>query len=94
MRIIKVPLKIALTQDIQLPQGSDILSCQVQGGVPCIWVLIKVEAVSKDIRTIEVYKTEDTIPDDRAHRRFINTIHVESGDLIFHVFERRWDSKR
>lgn len=88
--ILRFPLKPIGSQTLELPQGAKILSCQVQDQIPYIFALADTDAVSKDLRTIEVYIANQEFPDDRVERRFIGSIHAELLNQVFHVFERRW----
>lgn len=72
---------------IMLPLGSEILSIQVQRGVPCIWVLVNPEN-QKEERWFEIFGTGHEISFD-VERKFIGTFQLnEATSLVFHLFER------
>lgn len=79
-------------QQIAMPQGAQILSCQEQrGGKWCIWALVIPEA-EKEERTFEVFGTGHPISYDMGvDREFIDTIQTQGAELsmyVFHIFER------
>jgi len=82
-RIYKYELEITDSQVIEMPIRADILSVQVQYGSPCIWVLVDDDLV-KEPRTILTFGTWNAV---LGVNKFIGTYQVESGQLVFHVFE-------
>ena len=73
---------------IQMPKFSEILTIQTQNGNPCIWALVYPEN-EKEERYFEVYGTGHEIHYDIGiNRKYINTFQLESGSLVFHLFER------
>jgi hypothetical protein len=76
----------ASESQIEMPEGAEILTLQMQNGVPCIWALVDpAEPIQK--RYFEIFGTGHPIPQGVFKiRKYINTYQV-SG-LVFHVFER------
>ena len=73
---------------IQMPKLSEILTTQIQNGNPCIWALVCPEN-EKEERYFEVYQTGHEMHCDIGiNRKYINTFQLESGSLVFHLFER------
>lgn len=84
--IYKYELDLADRQSLSLPQGFEILSIQVQHGVPCLWARVDSnEFVTAAIR-IHCYGTGHDLPSE-TELKFIDTIQMAEGKLIFHFFE-------
>lgn len=82
--VFKYPLSVADSQEIQMPEGAEILSVQVQGGVVCLWALVDMDA-KETTRRFELYGTgHDFRP---GEQKFIGTIQLYAGSIVFHVFE-------
>ena len=69
-----------------LPKGSTILTVQTQRGVPCLWALVDLDESKKEERHIRIAGTGHQIIDKEASR-YIGTVQMAEGDLIWHVFE-------
>lgn len=70
---------------IEIPKGGQILSMQVQGRLPQLWVLVDPTA-EKEKRTFRIHGTGHDVPDaDKLN--FIGTFQMHEGSLVFHVFE-------
>lgn len=82
--IYKYPIEVTDNQHINIPRDGKILTVQVQGGQPCLWVLVDPDNDPED-RHIEVFGTGHPISDDE--RDYIGTFQMHGGALIFHVFE-------
>jgi len=70
--------------EIKMPKNSIVLDVQEQYGKPIMWVLVNTY-VPMVTRILDVYTTGDNIvkmPGD-----YIGTIQLNSGSLVFHVFE-------
>lgn len=74
---------------VEMPEGAEILTVQVQNANICLWALVTPENSLKS-RNIEVFGTGHDIPFDgiSIYRRYIGSVQLESGLLVFHVFER------
>jgi hypothetical protein len=76
------------TVKVRMPEGAEILTVQIQNGVPCIWVLVNPEN-ELEIRNFEIFGTGQKIACDiGVERKYINTFQMENGSLVFHLFER------
>jgi hypothetical protein len=84
--IYKYPIAVVDQQTLRLPAEAEILCVQMQGEQPCIWALVTPNATTKD-RDIRVYGTGHRMPDETASHRYIGTIQMAAGSLVFHVFE-------
>lgn len=85
-KIFKYSIEITDEQTIVLPFGAEILTVQIQHGKPYLWALIETEQSLNEPKIIEVFGTGNPIPE--GDRRYINSIQIFNGDLIFHVFEK------
>lgn len=70
---------------LNIPQGGQVLDVQVQGGIPCIWVLVEstkpiVQRVFRIIGTGHRINV-NTVLD------YIGTFQLDNGDLVYHLFE-------
>ena len=83
-KVFKYPLQILDEQFVHMPKDAIILCVQVQRGVPCIWASCDPDnTVIK--RRIITYETGN--PMRLNHGKYIGTYQMDSGMLVFHVFE-------
>lgn len=82
MRIWKYQFDIADKVTIQMAVGAEILSVQMQDGVPTIWALCDPSAAI-DNREFRVYGTGHLCHSSAS--KFIGTLQLQNG-LVFHVF--------
>ncbi len=82
--IWKFPLEIIGEQHLNLPEGAEILTAQMQGGTLCLWALVS-PGSPKQQRTIEIFGTGHPMSD--AERRYIGTAQMAGGSLVWHIFE-------
>ena len=80
--VFKYPIQITDEQEILAPIGWQPLSVQFQHGAPCIWALVDT-ANALVLQTVHVHGTGHPI---EHNGRFLGTIQVAGGSLIFHVF--------
>jgi hypothetical protein len=87
-KIWKYEIELTDTQEIEMPRNAKILSCQMQWSNTCIWA--KVETGNRmETVTIDVIGTGNPISE--FNREFIDTIQLNGGALVFHVFKRLED---
>ena len=87
MTIWKFELETTDKQTIEMPVDSEILTVQTQNGEPCLWALVD-PAAEKETRTFEVFGTGHTLHYDMGITKdYIGTYQLNSGALVFHVFE-------
>jgi len=74
---------------LHIPKGAVVLTAQVQKEYICIWVLVDTNSQLIEERTFEVYPTGMAINEEKGmERKYINTVQLGGGELIYHVFER------
>lgn len=81
----KYPILVVDEQIVQMPIGAEILCAQVQCGTICLWALVEPN-LTKEPRRIEIVGTGHEI--DEADRKYIGTVQMRDGALVWHVFER------
>jgi len=81
--IWKFPLQVTDKQQVEMPQGAEILCVQVQHGTPCLWALVDAEQGPVK-RVIYVYGTGHPFTNQGT---YVGTFQVHGGALIFHVFD-------
>lgn len=82
-QIWKFPLQETDTQTLEIPQGYEVLSVDVQQGTPCLWVSVipanpKTDVVVHTVGTGHAYHLPD--------QKFIGTYFMHGGALVWHVF--------
>lgn len=83
--IHKYPLPLQDAQNLRVPNGTQILTVQVQAGVPCLWVLKDMTQKIEENIYINIYETGREIL--RKPGKYIGTYQVNNGQYVFHVFE-------
>jgi len=87
-RIHKYPLVAGVIdrQSISLPAGARVLTAQVQHGVICLWAEVDTDETSEELREFVIHGTGH---DMLNHLHYIDTVQLDGGYLVFHVYERR-----
>jgi len=83
--IYKYPLRHVGSQELEMPQGAQILSCQAQQGVPCVWALVTTES-PKVNRVFRVLLT-GAHADPLLTAVHIGTVLLDEGNFVVHVFD-------
>jgi len=87
LTIWKYELETVDVQKFQMPEKAEILTVQVQKGVPCLYVLVNPNfVVEKEERTIVIYGTGHQIP-QTGNRKYIVTYQLLDVSFVGHVFE-------
>ena len=89
-------------REIEMPQGSRILTVQVQVGhevtnapgygsriteTVCLWAMSNTDESGKVRRMFRIYGTGKPIEEDPADLDYIGT--VQTGPVVWHIFERK-----
>ena len=73
---------------IEMSNDAEILCIQNQHEKPCMWVLVDPDQ-EKEERYFEIFGTGHPVHCDMGvDRTYIGTYQLDSGRLVFHVFER------
>ena len=71
-------------QTIRMPEGAELLTVQLQNGLPCLWALV--DPASKiDLVNIDIFGTGHQMSEGK--RNYIGTYQLMGGGLVFHVFQ-------
>jgi hypothetical protein len=92
--MMKTVFKYDLDSEIEMPEGAEILSLQCQRDKPCIWALVNPsEKMVK--RYFLIQGTGHPVPQDGEllKEKFVGTILVQHGSLVFHVWEVKVENK-
>lgn len=83
----KFPINFGLAGGdfIEMPQGAQILTVQLQKGVPCLWAVVNPDA-PKELRLFEIVGTGH--PMRLGSMQYVGTFQLYVDELVFHVFER------
>ena len=85
--VYKYKLSKDLKQTIEMPVGAQILTCQIQHGVPVIWAKVNSKIISTESRTFILAETGGEIEQYYSELKYISTIQLFEGAYILHVFE-------
>lgn len=83
-KIWKYTLEILDEQVISMPRNANILYVENQYGDVKIWVEVDDEEEVYEDRTIYMHGTGHTY---EAHNRYIGSVQIYNGNLVFHIFE-------
>jgi hypothetical protein len=84
LTVYKEKLEITKHQEVELPSGYKILTINLQNNLPMVWFLCDTENPKVPV-TIHMYGTGFDIA--MYPGRYISTIFVDNGKLVFHFFE-------
>ena len=83
-QIWKFPLETTDSQKIEMPVDAEILTVQLQNGVPCIWAIVNTDAPTNEYREILIFGTGHDVENQSE---YIGTYQL--GCLVFHAFEAK-----
>jgi len=70
---------------LEMPQGAQVLTVQMQDGTPCLWARVDTDR-ALEWRSFDVYGTGHEMPDD-PRLVYVATFQMDGGALVWHVFE-------
>lgn len=82
--IYKYPILIEDKQVVSMPINAEILTAQIQNGVPCIWALVDTSSPLSDV-LVRVYPTGGEVATS-PNLKYCGTFQMIGGGLVFHVF--------
>ncbi len=82
--IYKYPLLIEDKQVVSMPINAEILTVQIQNGIPCIWALVDTSSPLSDV-SVRVYPTGGEV-EQSQNLKYCGTFQMIGGGLVFHVF--------
>ncbi len=84
----KFPLSPLGVSKITMPRSARILTAQAQGDAAVsLWAMVETEEVITETRTIVILMTGQRTPVDPDGLRYISTLQIDNGTLVYHVFE-------
>jgi len=84
-RIYKYPFEVGSLVTIDMPEGAEILSVQIQAGTPCLWAMVD-PAVESQINQFTIIGTGHDIPDIMARNlEYVSTF--QDGKYVWHFFK-------
>jgi hypothetical protein len=89
-KVWKFELETAGEQRVMMPLKAEILSVQVQRGIPCLWALVDPdqESDATETRTFLIFGTGHPIPEQRINIVYVGTYQQLVGNFIGHIFEK------
>lgn len=82
--IYKYEVEIGQRNVVKMPENAQILSVQMQHGIPVIWALVDPQFLEEK-RRFEFVGTGHDIEFDTT--KYIGTVQLNNGAFIFHLFE-------
>jgi len=86
MKIFKYPIPPNDQFMIQMPKGAKILCVQMQNNIPCIWAMVDEKAPLRT-RYFSFIGTGHEFSHHDDVSKYIGTIQMNMGSLVFHLFE-------
>lgn len=83
--IHKYPLMIQDRQIVEISTGAELLSVQMQEGIPCLWALVEPHQMPAPM---EIFIFGTGQPVYVPGLVFIDTFQIPEQGLVFHVFRR------
>ncbi len=84
--IWKYPLQVTDQQEVRLPRHAQILTCQMQEGIPTLWALVDPEE-DKVRAVFYMVGTGNLIPEGGVSGvSYINS--VQQGMFVWHIFRQ------
>lgn len=69
---------------IDMPEGAEVLTVQMQEGQPVIWALVD---PSIEVRRVRFLLALTGKGFDATHARYVGTFQIAKAGLVFHLFE-------
>lgn len=86
LTIYKYPVELSEFFIIDMPDGAEVMSAQMQDGKPVMWVKVDTRHDNVPYK-FGLYGTSHPIWDQVADAPFIDTLQfTASGSLVFHLF--------
>ena len=91
-KIFKYELHLGTDTVIEITEGSKVLKCAIQGERICLWILVYDEhefSVPRERRRFRIYGTGHPIVQDSEDMEYIDSVLVDGGSLVWHIFEMK-----
>jgi len=84
--IHKFAIEVDDKQKVKMPQGARILSAKLQNGRVVLWAMVEPEKETVE-RIIHIFGTGHPVTTPYHKLRFIDTVLMMGGSLVWHIFE-------
>ena len=84
--IFKYPVPVEDAPRVRMPRGAQILTLQIQHGIPCLWALVPNVDAPMVERRFRLHGTGHTV-DDASALAYVGTYQIHGGAMVFHLFE-------
>jgi hypothetical protein len=85
-QVWKQPIPVDGAFELLMPRGARVLTVQVQGTIPCVWMLVD-PAAAPERRRFRLAGTGHPI-ENAADLDYVGTFQIHGGALVFHLFEK------
>jgi hypothetical protein len=90
-KIFKYEFAISDNVEIPMPRGAELLTVQVQRGIPCLWARVDTTE-PRTSRRFRIFGTGHEMPSyDAWNGQYVGTFQMEGGALVWHLYEDRND---
>lgn len=83
--IYKYPVNIDDSLSVEMPQGAQLLTVQVQGGTPCVWAMV--DNRQRPVRRRFAWRGTGHDCGSLIGEKHVGTIQMHGGALVFHLFD-------
>lgn len=83
----KYPVEVRDIIEVQMPAGALPLHFDFQRGVLCVWAVIDPDALEVETKRFRMAGTGHDLDVGETPIRFMNTLLLHGGELVFHFFE-------
>jgi hypothetical protein len=83
--IWKYVLQVTDYQTVSVPRDRKVLTAQVQNGQVCLWVLVDPREEQTPLK-VWIHGTGHPVGDAATKGRFVASVQLAGGALVFHVF--------
>jgi hypothetical protein len=85
--IYKYSIGVTDMQTVEMPEGAEILTVQVQHGTPCLWAIVDPQRSQTKKRSIKMFGTGQPVNYEFHGCKYIGTVQMNGGQLVWHYFE-------
>lgn len=84
--IYKYPFEVNNKVSFSIPSGYKILSIQMQGDTPCLWVMVEATNIT-EVLELEIYGTGVNMPPVEYGKERVHISTFQDIGYVFHVFQ-------
>jgi hypothetical protein len=83
--VYKYPVDIEDVFTVLMPVRAEVLTVQMQHGLPCIWARVNTAPSPVEVRRFRWAGTGHPLG-EQADWHYVGTVQMQHGDLVFHLF--------